>query len=179
MIPLTIRSSLLVLAIVVALLSGCGRKSEGVVTYGSKDSLDARPATVRPDPHAGHDHGGGHAHRPLMGGELVELGDHEFNLELKFDAARGVLQAWVLDAHAENFVRVGMASFDVREAAGARRLVTLQAVGNSITGETPGDTSAFEGAAPWLREFNHFDGVVVAVKVRGAEFRDVPIHLHP
>jgi len=161
------------------LVAGCGRKSEGVVTYGSKDSLDAKAHAAKADPHAGHDHGGGHAHRPLMGGELVELGDHEFNLELKYDAARGVLQAWVLDAHAENFVRVGMASFDIQEASGARRVATLQAVANPITGETPGDTSAFEGAAPWLREFKYFDGVVVAVKVRGAEFRDVPIHLHP
>ncbi len=163
---------------VALLLAGCGRKSEGVVTYGSKDSLDAKAHAAQADPHAGHNHGS-HAHKPLMGGELVELGNHEFNLEFKYDAARGVLQAWVLDAHAENFVRVGMASFDIQEAAGARRLVTLSAVGNPITGEAPGDTSAFEGAAPWLREIKHFDGVVRAVKVRGAEFRDVPFHLHP
>lgn len=163
---------------VALLVSGCGRKSEGVVTYGSKDSLDAKAHAAKADPHAGHNHGG-HVHKPLMGGELVELGNHEFNLEFKYDAARGVLQAWVLDAHAENFVRVGMASFDIQEASGARRVATLQAVANPITGETPGDTSAFEGAVPWLKEFKHFDGVVRAVKVRGAEFRDVAFHLHP
>lgn len=167
-----------VLLSVALLAAGCGRKSEGVVTYGNKDSLDAKAHAAQADPHAGHNHGS-HAHKPLMGGELVELGDHQFNLEFKYDAARGVLQAWVLDAHAENFVRVGMASFDIQEASGARRVATLQAVANPITGETPGDTSAFEGAVPWLKEFKHFDGVVRAVKVRGAEFRDVAFHLHP
>ncbi len=176
--PLRPVSLALLLTLGAALLAGCGRKSEGVVTYGSKDSLDAKAHAAKADPHAGHNHGG-HVHKPLMGGELVELGAHQFNLEFKYDAARGVLQAWVLDAHAENFVRVGMASFDIQEAAGARRVVTLQAVGNTITGETPGDTSAFEGAAPWLKEVKHFDGVVRAVKVRGAEFRDVAFHLHP
>jgi hypothetical protein len=174
---------LLPLALIALLAAGCGKKSEGIVTYGSKDSLDAKAnaakAAAHADPHAGHNHGSGHAHKPLMGGELVEVGDHQFNLEFKFDAARGVLQAWVLDAHAENFVRVGMASFDVQEGGGERRTITLRAVANDITGEKSGDTSAFEGEAPWLRDIKHFDGVVKAIKVRGLDFRDLAFHFHP
>jgi hypothetical protein len=169
---------LIVLA-VAALLAGCEKKQSGVVTYGSKDSLDANRAGAKADPPAGRTHGGGHAHRPLMGGELVELGEHQFNLELKFDAARGMLQAWVLDGHAENFVRVSMASFDIQETGGQGRTVTLHATANGMTGETAGDTSAFEGEAAWLREFKHFDGVIKAVRVRGVDFRDVRFHLHP
>lgn len=164
------------------LLAGCGKKSADVVTYGSKDdhAAAAKAATeAKADSHAGHNHGSGHVHKPLMGGELVEVGEHQFNLEFKFDAARGVLQAWVLDGHAENFVRVAMASFDVQEADGAKRLITLHAVANDITGEKVGDTSAFEGAAPWLREVKHFDGVVKAIRVRGQDFRDLDFHLHP
>lgn len=171
------------LALVVALLAGCGKKSEGIVTYGSKDSLDAQAnaakMAAKADPHAGHNHGGGHAHKPLMGGELVEVGDHQYNLEFKFDAARGMLQAWVLDGHAENFVRVGMASFDVVENGGERRTITLHAVANEITGEKSGDTSAFEGAAPWLAPVKHFDGTVKAIRVRGSDFRDISFHFHP
>ena len=159
-------------------LAGCGKKQSGdIPTYGSKHSRDENAAHAHS--HAGHAHGGGHVHKPLMGGELVELGNHEFNLEFKFDAARGVLQAWVLDAHAANFVRVGMASFDIEEDGGQRRRVTLHAAANAMTGESVGDTSQFEGAAPWLREVKHFDGVVKAVKVRGVEFRDVRFHIHP
>ena len=164
------------------LLAGCGKKSAEVVTYGSKDdhAAAAKAATeAKADPHAGHNHGSGHAHKPLMGGELVEVGDHQFNLEFKYDAGRGVLQAWVLDGHAENFVRVGMASFDVQEEGGAKRLITLRAVANEITGEKVGDTSAFEGDAPWLREVKHFDGVVKAIRVRGQDFRDLDFHIHP
>lgn len=170
---------LLLLALSVA-LAGCGKKSGEVVTYGSKDSLDAKPAApAEASGHEGHRHGGGHAHQPLMGGELVEVGEHQFNLEFKFDAARGVLQAWVLDAHAENFVRVALPAFEVVEAEGARRTIVLQAVANPISGETVGDTSSFEGAAPWLREIKHFDGVVKAITVRGASFHDLEVHFHP
>ena len=182
MIVAPLRLAAVLMFVLSALLAGCGQKREGVVTYGNKDSLDAKPAAPAEAPgHEGHGHGhgGGHAHKPLMGGELVEVGEHQFNLEFKFDAARGVLQAWVLDAHAENFVRVAMPSFEVREAGGAKRTVVLQAVANPISGETVGDTSSFEGAAPWLGGIKHFDGVVKAVTVRGVEFRDIGFHLHP
>ncbi len=163
-----------------AALAGCGKNSGEAVTLGSKDSLDAKPAApAEAHGHEGHGHGGGHAHKPLMGGELVEVGEHQFNLEFKFDTARGVLQAWVLDAHAENFVRVALPSFELVEAEGARRGIVLQAVANEISGETVGDTSSFEGAAPWLREIKHFDGVVKAITVRGVEFRDIDFHFHP
>ena len=123
--------------------------------------------------------GGGHHHRAPHGGQLVELGDHRFNLEFKYDAVRGMLQAWVLDGHAENFVRVGMTLFDVQEAGGRQRTISLRAVANEMTGEKPGDTSAFEGEARWLGEIGHFDGVVKAVQVRETVFRDIKFHFHP
>ena len=65
-----------------------------------------------------HDHGPGHAHTAPHGGVLVELGDHAAALELRFDAARGVLQAWVLDGHAENFVRIAQPRFEVEARSG-------------------------------------------------------------
>ena len=133
------------------------------------------------DPHAGHEHkhGSGHVHKPLMGGQLVEVGEHQFNLEFKYDRERGVLQAWVLDAHAENFVRIAALSFDVQEEDGAQRTITLRALGNEITGEKPGDSSSFEGEAKWLAEIKHFDGLVKAIKIRDLEFRDIDFHFHP
>ncbi len=154
------------LVLLMSLLAGFGcAKKEGA----------AAPA----DDHAGHGHSSGHAHQPLMGGMLVELGEHQFNLELKYDPVRGVLQAWVLDGHAENFVRVSMGLFDIQEAGGAQRTITLRAVGNPMTGEKPGDTSAFEGEARWLGDVAHFDGIVKALKVRDLEFRGIEFHLHP
>lgn len=131
------------------------------------------PAESDPAPDGRHHHAAPH------GGQLVELGEHRFNLEFKYDAARGVLQAWVLDGHAENFVRVSMALFDIQEAGGQRRTITLRALANGMTGEKVGDTSAFEGEARWLGEIGHFDGVVKAIKVRDEVFRDIPFHFHP
>jgi hypothetical protein len=137
-----------------------------------KESTDAHTGQ-------GHANGSGHAHQPLMGGELVGIGEHQFNLEFKYDTTRGVLQAWVLDGHAENFVRVSMALFDVQEAGGQLRTITLRALANEMSGEKVGDTSAFEGEAHWLGEVAHFDGIVKAIRVRDTDFRDIAFHLHP
>jgi hypothetical protein len=117
---------------------------------------------------------GGHAHAAPHGGVLVELGHHEAALEFKFDAARGILQAWVLDAHAENFVRTSQRGFEVEAVAGDRgRLLDFVAVANTLTGETVGDTALFEVEAAWLRDAKAFDGRVKAITVRGKTFRDV------
>src|SRR5688500_2278609 len=111
---------LLHLLICVSLLAGAG--------CSKKKSADA---------HAGHGHppGSAHAHQPLMGGELVGIGEHQFNLEFKYDAARGVLLAWILDGHAVNFIRVSMALFDVQEAGGQQRTITLRALANERSEE--------------------------------------------
>lgn len=146
-------------------------------------SLSARaaaPGSKPADDHHDHKHeSGGHAHKPLMGGELVEVGEHQFNLEFKYDKARGVLQAWVLDAHAENFVRIPALAFELQEEDGDKRIITLRAVGSDLTGEKPGDSSAFEGEAKWLGSVKHFDGLVRSLKIRGVEFRNIDVHFHP
>lgn len=139
----------------------------------------ARREPAPAEPAGAHLQDSGHAHKPLMGGQLVPVGDHQFNLEFKYDAARGVLQAWVLDGHAENFVRVSMALFDVQEAGGQKRTITLRALENGMSGEKAGDSSSFEGEAAWLGGTGHFDGVVKAIKVRDTTFRDIAFHFHP
>jgi hypothetical protein len=115
----------------------------------------------------------GHHHHAPHGGMLVELGPHQFNLELKFDDSRGVLQAWLLDGHAENFVRTDMPGF-VAEARSGETARTLQfvAVANSMSGETVGDTSYFEAPAEWLRSAKAFDGRINEITVRGVRFTD-------
>lgn len=116
----------------------------------------------------------GHHHVAPHGGVLVELGDHQFNLELKFDEKRGVLQAWVLDGHAENFVRVPAHGFEVEAVAGDKgRLLDFVAVADAMTGETVGDTALFEVEATWLRTAKAFDGRIKAITVRGVIFTDV------
>ena len=113
----------------ILLTSGCGKK----------------------DDHAGHDHSAGkdddhgHAHSAKMGGQLVEVGSHNFNLELLRDGTSGKLTLWVLDAHAENFVRLTNDTLVVEVAdAGKIETVVLKATANPATGEKVGDTSQFE-----------------------------------
>ena len=116
----------------------------------------------------------GHHHVAPHGGVLVGLGEHQFNLEFRFDEARGVLQAWVLDAHAENFVRTAQRGLEVQATAADRaRVLDFVAVANPMTGETVGDTALFEVPAEWLRSAKAFDGRLKAITVRGVTFTDV------
>ncbi len=120
---------------------------------------------------SGHGHGGGHVHVAPHGGTLIEIGAHAYNLELLRDAATGKLTAWVLDGHAENFVRLKAASLEAVVATGAGpRPLTLLAVANPATGETIGDTSQFEAQADWLKTAGALSVTVPALEIRGTKF---------
>lgn len=122
--------------------------------------------------------GGGHAHRAPHGGALVELGEHAYNLELVRDAASGKLTAYVLDGHAENFVRIQAPSIElVAVTGGERKPLTLRAVANPATGETVGDTSQFEAQADWLKSTSEFAGTIPSVEIRGTRFQNVALYL--
>ncbi len=143
-----------VLAAVMAILvAGCGGESKS-------------------DHAAGPGHG--HSHQPKYGGTLVELGEHQGNLEFVRDADAGRLTAYVLDAHAGNFVRVPLASFTLATTiAGKAETLVLAPVANAATGEKPGDTSQFEASAGWLKNSPVFDAVLPQITVRGTTFKDV------
>lgn len=109
---------------------------------------------------------------------MIEIGEHAYNLELVRDAATGKLTAYVLDGHAENFVRIKPAAIElVAIVGGERRPLTLRAVANPATGESVGDTSQFEGEADWLKRTAEFPGTINALEIRGTTFNDVAIYL--
>ncbi len=121
----------------------------------------------------GHDHGH-HHHTAPHGGTLVELGDHQFNLELVRDAAMGTLTVYVLDGHAENFVRISPPMLPITATVGGMpQPLALMATANAATGETIGATSQFVAQADWLKTTEKFDGVIPAIEIRGAKFADV------
>lgn len=124
-------------------------------------------------PGAGHSHHG-HVHVAPHGGVLVELGDHQFNLEFVYDPAAGRLAVYVLDAHAENFVRIAQPALQLvaHLPAGPRPFV-LNAQADARTGETLGDTSYFAGTVAELQGVPEFDVTVATVSIRGHEFADV------
>lgn len=130
--------------------------------------------------HAEHAGEGGHGHQPKNGGHLVEVGRHEFNLEVLRDAGAGRLTVWLLDAHAENYVRVAATNLDLEiTAGGTTRNLSLQAVANAATGEKVGDTSQFEGTADWLKGTGNFSVRVPRLSLRGKAFDGLPFDFPP
>lgn len=126
-----------------------------------------------------HNHGasGGHVHRAPHGGTLIELGEHAYNLEFVRDAATGTLTVYVLDGHAENFVRIPASGIEVVAMPGGMRTpVTLKPVANSVTGETVGNTSQFDIQADWLKTAGEFAGIVT-IEIKGTKFEQVPFML--
>lgn len=125
-----------------------------------------------------HDHAahskGGHHHESAHGGVAVELGEHQFHLDFLADPPSGALKAWVMDAHAENFVRVTNAVLQVRiSVQGAERSMDLVAQANATTGEKVGDTSQFEGQAEWMKGVERFSAVVPRLELRGQTFTNI------
>jgi len=130
------------------------------------------PACGRKEP--GPSHSGGHSHVAPHGGTLIELGDHAYNLELLRDRAAGKLTAWVLDGHAENFVRLPVPAIEaVATVGGVPRPLSLKAVANAATGETVSNTSQFEVQADWLKGPEAFTVVVPSLEIRGSSFQGI------
>jgi hypothetical protein len=147
-----------------AFTAACAALAFGLAGCGKSD-----------DDAAGH-HDAHHGHQPKNGGELIEVGGHEFNLELKREGDSGKLTAWVLDAHAENYVRIPAPSFELAltTPAGTPPLV-FHAVANAASGETVGDTAQFEARAEWLKTTAKFSGQVKTLTLRGKTFTNLPV----
>lgn len=121
---------------------------------------------------------GGHVHAAPHGGTLIELGEHAYNLELVRDGSSGKLTAYVLDGHAENFVRLAAPSIELTAITGGeRRPLSLKAVANPATGETVGNTSQFEGQADWLKQTAEFPGTISSLEIKGTKFENVGVYL--
>ena len=118
--------------------------------------------------------GSGHQHESLHGGTAVELGAHEFHLDITHDDSAGVLRAYVMDAHLQNFIRIPAKSFVLaaRLPSGEAAL-TLEAVSSPTTGETVGDTSLFEVQTNALKRVAGFDAVLKELTIRGKTYTNV------
>ncbi len=119
----------------------------------------------------------GHTHTAPHGGTLIEIGEHAYNLELLRDKAAGKLTAWVLDGHAENFVRLNLDSFQLIAMPGGQYTpLDMRAVANPATGETVGDTSQFEVEADFLKTAGAFSGIFT-LEIKGTRYHQVAYSL--
>ena len=85
-------------------------------------------------------------HGAPHGGQLLEVGEHGsgFNLELLLHPD-GFLKIYVLDAHAENFVRIPAYSmtFEIQGENNSTKQIICEGIEDPVTGETLGNTSLF------------------------------------
>ena len=97
-----------------------------------------------------HEHGSLHVHQPLRGGVLYELGKHGsgHNFELVTNE-KGQLELFVLDAHAENYVRISQKQIDLQiiDSNNSITVLPLLAIADPATGETLGNTSLFRSTS--------------------------------
>ncbi|MEM9158043.1 MAG: hypothetical protein AAGB46_03260 [Verrucomicrobiota bacterium] len=122
------------------------------------------------------DHDGGHhhhAHTAPHGGSLVMLGNHEAQLEFVVDSENKLLVMYVLDGHAEHFLRIPQESVELEISyEGAKETVTLMAIGNAATGETVGDTSQFQSKVSWAFDGVKFGARLKEIAVRGTTYSE-------
>jgi hypothetical protein len=143
----------LILALSLALLAGC--KKSGI------DNTSA-PTSVH------------HEHKPPHGGTPVVLGNEEYHLELVLIRSEGKVQAFVMDGELENFVRIPAKMFEVEVKLADKNLpLIFNAVPNRATGETVGDTSAFEASSYWLKTNATFDAVLKELTIRTKLYQNV------
>lgn len=102
------------------------------------------------------------------------LGDEAFHLEFVHDPAEGVMDAFVLDGHMEEFVRINAEEFTVSVSEGdAKQELKFAAKASEATGEKIGDTSQFSASADWLKTATNFDAVIPSFAVRSVTFTNV------
>lgn len=138
--------------------------------------------------HADHDHdhsshthahveGHGHVHAPPNGGTPVVLGNESFHVEFVAQATNKLMEAYILDGHLDEYVRLTIPSFEVRAQLSDRdELLQFGAVTNLSTGETVGDTAFFRADADWLEATPEFDAEIISIQIRSNRFENVSFH---
>ena len=118
-------------------------------------------------------HGGLHVHEPLLGGQLMALGEHGsgYNLELLIDE-NNRFSVYILDAHAENFVRIDQESMQVNLSDENKTSITLDAVADSATGETVGNTSHFQSKGT-VEKFLPLNGIIEMIEIGSKQYSEI------
>ena len=116
----------------------------------------------------------GHAHTANYGGRLVELGDHEFQVELLLYPEEGRLEAYTFDGCAEKPVACAMQSITVQgEADGEAFTVELQPQANIYAKQTEGKATKFSGTHEQLKGLKGFKGTIAKLVLVDRTFESI------
>jgi len=124
------------------------------------------------DPHSS-DHGSAHIHQPLRGGVLMELGKHGsgYNLEI-LQNTNDHLEIFILDAHAENYVRISQPSIELT-LTDSNQTMSLGAVADPATGETVGNSALFRTESNISKNIP-LQGILRSLKIGSKTYTDQP-----
>jgi hypothetical protein len=125
-------------------------------------------------PEGAEEHAAHPAHAPRMGGVLVELGEHELQLEIVHDAQAGRLIVYVWDGHVEHPVRTAATGAPATvEIEGGEVALELLAQADELTGETVGDSARFEVTDPRLAGREAVAGRLGPIAIAGRDWGPV------
>lgn len=130
----------------------------------------------------GHDHEDGmhehgdqnHNHAPKYGGRLVELGEHEFQVELLHYPEDGRLEAYLWDGHVEVPVPTTQKGMQIKVSVGDMMIVVeLAPATNPYAKEAEGKTAKFEGQHDKLKGLGEFEGELIEVSLADKTFKSI------
>jgi hypothetical protein len=126
------------------------------------------------DREKGGNSGGGHVHQAMRGGILMELGPHGsgHNLEL-LENNKGEFEIFILDAHADNYVRIKQSTIELNLADNNSTL-TLNAVADPATGEKVGDSSLFRSSQS-VKNLLPMKAEIVDLKIGSSNYSNTPL----
>ena len=126
------------------------------------------------DREKGGNSGGGHVHQAMRGGILMELGPHGsgHNLEL-LENNKGEFEIFILDAHADNYVRIKQSTIELNLADNNSTL-TLNAVADPATGEKVGDSSLFRSSQS-VQNLLPMKAEIVDLKIGSSNYSNTPL----
>lgn len=150
------QSVLLTAAVCVFAASGCNQSE----TQNPLAQNNAPPAD------AGHSHAG----EMPDGGTPVQVGPHDYHLELVNDPSEGRMTAFVLDEHSEKPKTVSPTTFElIARMVGAEHRLTF----NPLTNASATSISAFSAQADWLKTATNFEGTIPKISLSGESFENI------
>jgi hypothetical protein len=124
-------------------------------------------------------HGNGHAHTAKFGGELVALGNHQFNLEIVHGEKDGDLVVYVLGPHAEKQILIKQKQLRVTlQVDSSEHEMLLEAFIEDSSKHAPDSAYVFSGTSDWLKGREGFRGILQEVEILGTSFKEVSFDLH-
>jgi hypothetical protein len=115
-----------------------------------------------------------HVQGPPHGGTPVLIAEHKFHLELVRDPASGVMQAYVLDDHMEEYVAVPETNFTLTASiSGRTEKLDLLRLPNPADGKLTSASFLFEGRAEWVKAATNFDGLISTITLKGQTYTNI------